>query len=92
MMYGVETLLVDDFNCDMLPKRLPKISKELMQLLNMYQVDQLIKEPTHISEHSSTAIDLAFTNDAGKIIKSGVLRCSISDQSLIFLTRPVKIL
>lgn len=61
-----------------------------MQLLNMYQYDQLIKEPTHISEHSSTTIDLAFTNDAEKIIKSGVLQCSISDHSLIFLTRRAK--
>ena len=47
----------------MLPRRL---SKELMQLLNMYQFDQLIEEPTHIPEHSSTTIDLAFTNDAEK--------------------------
>ena len=44
---GIETLLLGDFNCDMLPKRLPRISKELMQLLNLYQFDQLIKEPTH---------------------------------------------
>ena len=87
---GIETLLLGDFNCDMLPKRLPRISKELMQLLNLYQFDQLIKEPTHISEHSSTTIDLAFANDAEKIIKSGVLQCSISDHSLIFLTRRAK--
>ena len=85
-----ETLILVDFNCDMLPKRLPRISKELMQLLNMYQFDQLIKEPTHISEYSSTTIDLAFTNDAEKIVKLGVLQCSISDHSLIFLTRRAK--
>ena len=87
---GVETLILGDFNCDMLPNRLPKNSKELMQLLNMYQFDRLIKEPTHITEHSSTTIDLTFTNDAEKIIKSGVLQCSISDHSLIFLTRRAK--
>ena len=87
---GVETLILVDFNCDMLPNRLPKNSKELMQLRNMYQFDQLIKEPTHITEHSSTTIDLTFTNDAEKIIKSGVLQCSISDHSLIFLTSRAK--
>lgn len=81
------SVILGDFNCDMLPKRLSRISKELMQLINMYQFDQLIKEPTHISKHSSTTIDLAFTNDAEKIIKSGVLQCSIRDHSLIFLTR-----
>ena len=83
---GVETLILGDFNCDMLPRRLSRISKELMQLLNMYQFDQLIEELTHIFEHSSTTIDLAFTNNAEKTIKSGVLQCSISDHSLIFLT------
>lgn len=87
---GVETLILGDFNCDMLSKRCPRISKELMQLLNMYQLNQLIKESTHISEHFSTTIDLAFTNDAEKIIKSGVLQCSISNHSLIFLTRRAK--
>ena len=82
--------ILGDFNCDMLPKRLARVSKELMQPLNMYQFDQLIKEPTHISEHSSTTIGLAFTNDAEKIIKPGVLQCSISNHSLIFLTRRAK--
>ena len=37
-----------------------------MQLLNMYQFDQRIKEPTHITEQSSSSIDLTFTNDAEK--------------------------
>ena len=87
---GVETLILGDFNCDMLPRRLSRTSRELMQLLNMYQFDQLIEEPTHISEHSSTSIDLAFTNDTEKIIKSGVIQCSISDHSLIFLIRREK--
>ena len=32
---GVETLTLGDFNCNTLPKTLPKISKELMQLLNI---------------------------------------------------------
>ena len=56
----------------------------------MYQFNQLIKAPTHITEHSSTTIDLAFAIDIEKIIKSGVLQCSISDHSLIFLIRRAK--
>ena len=62
----VETLILGDFNCDMLLKRLPKISKELMQLRNIYQFAQVVKEPTYIFIHSSTTIDLAFTNNAEK--------------------------
>lgn len=66
--------------------------RSLPKHLNEFKIlkDQLIKKPTHISKHSSTTIDLAFTNDPEKIIKSGVLQCSISDHSLIFLTRRAK--
>ena len=87
---GVETLILGDFYCDMLSKRLPKISKELLQLFNVYQFNQLIKAPTHTTKHSFTTIDVAFATDIEKIIKSGVLQCSVSDHLLIFLTRRVK--
>ena len=86
----VETLILGDFNCDMLSKRLPKNSKEHLQLFNVYQFNQFIKAPTHTTEHSFTTIDLAFPTDIEKIIKSGVLLYSISDHLLIFLTRLVK--
>ena len=71
-------------------KRLPENSKELLQLFNVCQFDQLIKAPTHTTEHSFTTIDLAFATDIEKIVKSGVLQCSISNHLLIFLTRRVK--
>ena len=61
--------------------------RNLCQLFSAYQLNQLIKSPTRITEHSSTLIDLALVTYTEKIIESGVVQCSISDHSLIFLIR-----
>ena len=68
---GVETLILGDFNCDMLSKRLSKNSKELLQLFNMYQFNQFIKAPTYTTEHSFTTIDLAFAADRAAELGAG---------------------
>ena len=59
-------------------------------LFKVYQFIQLIKEPTRIVERSSTLLDLAFTTDQGKISDSGVLECSISDHSLVYIIRKAR--
>jgi hypothetical protein len=74
----------------MLPRKLSADARNLCQLLSAYQLTQLIKSPTRITEHSSTLIDLAVVTDTEKIIESGVVQCSISDHSLIFLIRPTR--
>ena len=84
---GNELLLLGDFNLDMLPRKLPVDARDLRQLFNAYQVTQLIKSPTRVTNNSSTLIDLALTTDVGKIVASGVMQCSISDHSLIYLVR-----
>ena len=48
---------------------------------------QLIAFPTRITERSLTLIDLVFTMDSSKITDHGVSPCSISDHSLIYITR-----
>ena len=68
----------------------PKEPRDLRGLFYIYQFLQLIAAPTRITERSSTLIDVAFTRDVEKIGNSGVLQCSISDHSLIFLTRRAK--
>ncbi len=84
---GTELLLFGDLNCDMLPRKLSADARDLRQLFNVYQVTQLIKSPTHVTSNSSTLIDLTLATDVGKIVASGVLQCSISDHSLIYLVR-----
>ena len=47
-------------------------------------LDQLITEPTRITETSQTTIDLIFVNNTQKIVRSGVIPCALSDHSLVF--------
>ena len=48
----------------------------------MYQLQQLISEPTRVTNTSATLIDLIFTNDLNNIAKSGVICYGISDHSI----------
>ena len=85
-----EIIVIGDFNCDMRPKKLASDSKELRDLFNLYQFNQLIKSPTRITDSTATLIDLVFTTDKEKIVSSGVLDCAISDHSLVFIIRRAK--
>ena len=55
----------------------------------MFNVFQIIKEPTKISTNSSSTIDLILVSDEDKISQTGVLQLGISDHSLIYCTRRV---
>ena len=39
---------------------------------SLYEMKQLISEPTHISQQFSSCIDLSFTNQPNIVIDSGV--------------------
>ena len=57
----------------------------------MYQFEQLISESTRVTETSATFIDLAFSNQPEKIIKSGVEHVGISEHNLIFILRKISL-
>ena len=56
-------------------------------LLDIYDVEQLINEPTRITATSSTLIDLCLTNTPINVVKSGVIHVSISDHLLVYMIR-----
>ena len=66
-------------------------TKKLSDLANMFQLEQLIKEPTRITSQSQTLIDLAFSNRPEIIIKSGVDHVGMSDHSLTYIHRKISI-
>ncbi len=63
--------------------------QKLVELTKTLQFEQLIKEPTRVTESSKTQIDLAFTNKPEIVINSGVVHLGISDHSLIFIQRKI---
>jgi hypothetical protein len=62
----------------------PPHSRRLQFLSSIYQLSQLVDEPTRVTEISSTLIDLILTNRAENILSTGVIHLGISDHSLIY--------
>ena len=71
------------FNID-LSKNNRSHFKRLLNNLSWTNLDQLITEPTRITETSHTTIDLIFVNNTQRIVRSGVIPCALSDHSLMF--------
>ena len=57
------------------------------RICRLYQIDQLITEPTRVTPTSTTVIDLILTNRSENISESGVIHLGISDHSLVYLVR-----
>ena len=55
-----------------------------MQISCLHCLNQLIKEPTRVTEHTSTAIDLIFANNPHRFVSHGVQNFGASDHSIIF--------
>ena len=59
---------------------------QLSLLCSLYQLDQLIDEPT-VTNNSSNLIDLVLSNTKENFSAAGVVHLGISDHSLIYAVR-----
>ena len=87
---NIEYYLMGDFNCDLSSIVLDHDSKLLLDIVVLYNLSQLINEPTRITDSSSTLLDI-FTNNPDKVVCSGVSHVSISDHSLIYAFRKLSV-
>ena len=55
----------------------------LCEISDIYGLQQLITEPTRITESSSSLINVIFTNCINRVVCSRVLHIGICDHSLI---------
>ena len=74
-------------NCDYLKDLIEPHTRKLQFLSSVYQLEQLISEPTRVTDKSATLIDLAFNNDTNNIAKSGVIYNGMSDHNIIYIVR-----
>ena len=72
-------------NCDYLKDPIGPHTRKLQFLSSVYQLEQLISEPTRVTDKSTTLIDLAFTNDTNNIGKYGVIYNGMSDHNIIYI-------
>ena len=80
--------LMGDINSDYGKTPLDIHTRTLQFISSVYQLEQLIKEPTRVTKSSAaTVIDLIFPNMVDTIATSGVIHLGISDHSLIYAVR-----
>ena len=75
-----------DLNCNMLQLNL-STTKKLQEIMELYQLTQLIDSPTRITNSNQSLLDVSITSTPEKIISSGVVHLGISDHSLIYAIR-----
>ena len=84
-----EVIILGDFNCDLLSSTTSNHTRKFLDLIEVFQFDQIITQPTRITQNSETLIDVALTNSPENIANSGVLHVGISDHSLIYICRKI---
>ena len=78
----LEYYLMGDLNCSM-AAHFDSNTCLLCEISDIYGLQQLITEPTRITESSSSLIDVIFTNCINRVVCSRVLHIGICDHSLI---------
>ena len=66
-------------------------TNKLNSLYELYQLSQLINEPTRVTMTTSSLIDHVVTNTPEKISHSGVVHTGISDHSLVTTVQSEKL-
>ena len=74
-------ILVGDLNCDLLPDVKRHHTNRLLDITNLFQLTQIISEPTRVTASTRTLLDLFLTNKPENINYSRVLHLGISDHA-----------
>ena len=83
-----EFYILGDFNCNWLRPADPE-TRRLKTFCNLYQISQLINEPTRVTETSSLLLDLVIMSHSERIINSGVSHLGLSDHSLVYAIQKI---
>ena len=79
-----ETIIMGDLNVNYMDKN---DNKDIKSMFNVFSFKQMIKEPTRITEHSQTLIDVIQTNNPQAISVTTVIPVAFSDHDLIACVR-----
>ena len=83
-----DKIVLGDFNVCLL-KNNSGFWNRLTQMLNIFNLQQLIDKPTRVTPTSSTLLDHIYANNSNNINQSGVIETGISDHFMIYCTRKV---
>ena len=85
-----DTLILGDFNfCWLKIKNNVNVMKSFTQLMNIFNLNQIIDKATRVTESSETLLDHIYVNNNENICQSGVIELGISDHYMTYCTRKV---
>ena len=82
----VEVIIMGDFNLDLRMNT----NRKWLNLIELFDLSQLISQPTRVTETSSTIIDHVYTSHPENISESFVSHYSISDHFPVCFSRKIK--
>ena len=80
-----ELILTGDLNCDLSLLVLQSHSRQLLDILELFQMKQVIADTTRITSNTALLLDIIATNRPDKVKESGALHLGISNHSLAYL-------
>jgi hypothetical protein len=81
-----EWYILGDMNIDFAKKGSP-LCKRCIDLLNLFDCEQMVAEATRITSNTNSTLDHIVTNSRGKISKCGTLAYGFSDHLAVYCTR-----
>ena len=79
-----DVICIGDINCDLLhPVYNGKQGRELLDICDVYDLHNLINEPTRVFSTKESCLDVLSTNVPSLALKSGTVDISLSDHMLI---------
>ena len=82
-----DLVLMGDFNANVISLKPCKYTRKLLQTTRLHGFTQVIKGPTSMTEHTSTAIDLIFVNNLHRFVSYGVQEYGANDHSVVLPLR-----
>ena len=79
-----EIYLMGDFNRDLLQVN---IKKTWLEYMESFGLEQIVKSPTRITDHSETLIDHIYCNNLSNVLSTKVPILGLSDHFPVFVTR-----
>lgn len=82
-----EIYILGDLNCDFKSENSDCCTKRLRELCELFNLSQLINEPTRVTSNSESLIDLCLTSALDNISAQGVIRTGLSDHDIVYMVR-----
>ena len=81
-----ELLTLGDFNTNVSKGPECGLKRKLTSFMNTFNMTQVIKDSTRVTDNTKSIIDLIMVSDADKISQQGVLPSALSDHFIIYCT------